>query len=85
MGGDEVFEVAQRERHALALPAVAVIDVANVAGLDVGAQRLRGHGEAAGSLGEGQEQAVRIGQHRLAAALRLRAYRGGGRKARVMD
>jgi hypothetical protein len=80
MGGDEVFEVARREHYALALLAAADIDVANVAGPDVGAQRLLGHAEAAGGLGWGQEQALGV-EHRLAAALRAR--RGEERKGRL--
>ena len=72
MGGDEAFEVVRREHYALALLAAADIDVPNVAGPDVGAQRLHGHAEAAGGLGGGQEQALRVVQHRLAAALRAR-------------
>jgi hypothetical protein len=78
MGGDEAFEVVRREHYALALLAAANIDVPNVADPDVGAQRLHGHAEAAGGLGGGQEQALGVGQHRLAAALRAR--QGGERK-----
>jgi hypothetical protein len=72
MGGDEVFEVMRREHYALALLAAADIDVANIAGPDVGAQRFHRHAEAASGLGGGQEQALRVVQHRLAAALRAR-------------
>ena len=81
MGGDEAFEVVRREHYALALLAAANIDVPNVAGPDVGAQRLHGHAEAARGLGGGQEQGLGVGHHRLAAALRAR--QGGERKGRL--